>query len=83
MFIQPLMHMKAKNIKTTIRWHSNLKLCRIMNLRKLHLVQIFNPRIVPLKQTTDEFEVTELSEDVEDLESQLEHNVASLFLKMS
>lgn len=30
-----------------------------------------------------EFEVSELSEDVEGLESQLEHNVAALFLKMS
>ena len=29
-----------------------------------------------------EAEVTELNEDVEDLESQLEHNVAALFLKM-
>ncbi|RCU38832.1 hypothetical protein DVA76_16805 [Acinetobacter baumannii] len=30
-----------------------------------------------------EFEVTELNEDVGDLESQLEHNVAAVFLKMS
>lgn len=30
-----------------------------------------------------EFEVTEFSEDVEDLESQLGHNVAALFPKMS
>lgn len=30
-----------------------------------------------------EFEVTDVCEDVEDLKSQLEHNVADLFLKMS